>query len=161
LPAAFDLPPGVTRPGRARSRRKPGVLFKLAQKVPPGAPTWLRSLVQELDAILWKFWMVLDNSLPAKHGTTHMGGSDSIAGFGTPAPVVVGGEGQRGDPHQGFAPFNHVHSLDLGPITPGLLDELSGSPNPPFRTLKQQLDWLNAQAVREYAVRPIIANTYR
>jgi len=156
VPQALD-----PRKHPAKSRRRPGILFRLMTRVPKEAPEWLKGYTRELDLLLQKIWFALDNSLPAKHGPTHMGGSDSIAGEGLPTDVVVGVDAARGDPKAGFAPFDHIHGLDLGPIIPDLPELIPGSPNPPFKTLKQQQEWLTAQAVREYAVRPIIANTYR
>ena len=155
MPQALD-----PRKRPAKSRRRPGILFRLMGRVPASAPEWLKGYTRELDLLLQKIWFALDNSLPAKHGTTHMGGSDSIAGEGLPTDVVAGVDASRGDPRIGFAPFDHIHGLDLGPIIPDLPDEIPGETNPPFPTLRSQLRWLNAQAAREYAVRPIISNTW-
>jgi len=154
---AFLLDP---RKRRAKSRRRPGILVSLMSRLPEKAPAWMHGYTRTLDTLLQKIWFALDNSLPAKHGTTHMGGSDSVAGTGIPSPVVAGVEGARGEPREGFAPFAHIHALDLGPIIPDLPDEIPGETNPPFPTLRSQLRWLNAQAAREYAVRPIISNTW-
>ncbi|MGH7275357.1 MAG: hypothetical protein ACREIQ_13040 [Nitrospiria bacterium] len=145
----------------AKSRRRPGILFRLISRVPSEAPKWLHDYTRELDHLLQKIWFALDNSLPGKHRLTHMGGNDSVAGSGTPVPVVAGVEGSRGEPRQGYAPFNHAHALDLGPIIPDLLDLIPGSPNPPFHNLRDQLNWYTTQANLAHALRPLTICRWR
>lgn len=148
------------RKKKAKSRRRPGVLFKLLRKVPPSAPPWMHDYTRVLDHILQKLWFVQDNSLPGKHATTHMGGSDSVSGDGIPSPVVAGQSGSRGDPREGFAPFLHVHALDLDPIIPTLPEEMPGVSNPPFSTLAQQQEFLTAQAVHANVNNPALICRY-
>lgn len=100
------------------------------------------------------------NSLPAKHGKTHMGGSDNIWNNDTPSEVALNGEGDPGNGREGFSAHDHVHALTIGEgeLTPS---QIEGEPDPPFSTLKVQLGWLDAQAVREYGYRPILCRTWR
>jgi hypothetical protein len=54
-----------------------------------------------------------------------------------------------------------VHALDLGPILPDLPELIPGSPQPPFRTLQEQLDYHNAVAAAQDAYKPILICMYR
>lgn len=160
-----------------RSRRKPGRLVRLKQSLP--ARLTAQASLQEIRDFVLKLqtylgWMS-DNqddlnryewfrydSLPGKHGPTHLGGDDNIIGSATPTPITIGAIGDRGDPHSGASASDHTHGFILGPgeIDPDVID---GSPNPPFLTLTQQLDWHNARAARVRkmrAVKPILANTW-
>jgi dihydroorotate dehydrogenase len=49
-------------------------------------------------------------------------------------------------------------TLQEGSVDPKAIE---GNPRPPFRTLKEQTDWLNAQGSRLYAVNPILKATWR
>jgi hypothetical protein len=124
------------------SRRRPGRLVRIKQLLPSppkeGAPLkdvveyikklpgFLSQIADNQDDLSRMLWFQTD-SLPGKHGLTHMGGDDSIAGDGIVQPVgPPGTDGTRGDPHLGFSPHNHIHELDLGPLE-DLLD-LDGDP---------------------------------
>lgn len=145
-----------------RSKRNPGILFRLISKVPASAPGWMATFARDLDEALLKLWLALDNSLPGKHGSTHKGGSDNIMGSETPSPIEFGAIGSSGTPQAGAAPIDHIHPVNLdfeeNPIPP---EGVEGSPNPPFKTLKRQLEWHLTQDNLSHAVRPIVANTWR
>lgn len=124
--------PSASEPRNPKSRRKPGRLVRIKQLLPKPLPK--TASLQELRDYVVKVQEVLEaiansqddlnrmewfryDSLPGKHGLTHMGGDDSVAGAGLPQPVGPPGTlPQRGDPHLGFSPHNHIHELDLGPI---------------------------------------------
>lgn len=156
------------------SRRKPGRLVRTKQRLPDKLTE--KASVPEIRAYILRLQKFLDwltanqddlnryewfryDSLPGKHGATHLGGDDNIISQDTPTPIALGAEGDRGTPQGGAAAGDHVHAFNFSPgeIDPDLI---SGSPNPPFQTLTQQLEWHNAQAVREYMYRPWAANTW-
>lgn len=124
--------PSASEPRNPKSRRKPGRLVRIKQLLPSplskdATLLELRSYVLQVQRVLEAVasnqddlnrmeWFRYD-SLPGKHGLTHMGGDDSVAGAGLPQPVGPPGTlPQRGDPHIGFSPHNHIHELDLGPL---------------------------------------------
>lgn len=146
----------------ARTRRKPGLLTRLSIYLPANAPKWAEALAKVQDELNRYVWMAIQNSLPAKHAPTHLGGSDTVVSQRTPSTITLGVVGSPGTPQLGVSAVDHRHPVDLAFDTNPIPETgIKGNPKPPFRTLKQQTDWLNAQVVREYAVRPIIANTYR
>lgn len=62
-------------------------------------------------------------ALPQRHGGTHRGGSDSIAGTTDPTEIQLDTESAIGTPQLGFAPINHNH----GTSELHLLTELEGA----------------------------------
>lgn len=124
--------PSASDPRNPKSRRKPGRLVRIKQLLPK--PLAKTASLQELRDYVVKIQDVLEaiaisqddlnrmewfryDSLPGKHGLTHMGGDDSVAGAGLPQPVgPPGTDPQRGDPHLGFSPHDHIHELNLGPL---------------------------------------------
>lgn len=81
------------------------------QKIIRPILTAVEEMAREQDDFNRRQWEK-DNGLPAEHASTHKGGTDSVAGKGLPIPITLGSSGDRGDPHDGFAPMKHEHGTE-------------------------------------------------
>jgi hypothetical protein len=103
----------------------------------------------DLNRYLW----MMEGSLPGKHAKTHLGGGDNLVSGQTPSTITLISVGDPGTPQIGVSAGDHTHPVDLdfqaNPIPP---DGVQGNPDPPFSTLKQQTDFLNSMAARDYAL---------
>lgn len=143
-----------------KTKRKPGILFRLRTRVPKDRPQWLHGLVAEIDQQFHKLWMAMSNSLPGKHGATHLGGTDNIVSRDMPTEILLNQPGSPGDPAGGAAAGNHTHSTENlfgeGELPPIVVEAPS-----PFKDLKKHLDWLDSVAARDYALNVFKATNFK
>lgn len=137
----------------ASTERNPGLLQRLVALLPKKAPAYLLEVAKRQDELNRYLWMQVQNSLPRKHAPTHLGGNDNLVSANTPTTVTVGALGSPGTPQGGVAAANHEHPVVLDFTTDPIPETgIQGNPSPPFKTLKQQTNWLNSVAARDYAM---------
>lgn len=143
-----------------RTERRPGLLERLAVYT-ISAPEWARNLARRQDELNRMLWLAIQNSLPNKHAPTHLGGNDNLVSGLKPTTIELTSVGNAGTPQIGVSAGDHTHAVNLdfeaNPIPQGGVE---GNPRPPFKTLKQQTDWLNSVSGHQDAYKPILSNTW-
>lgn len=96
----------------------------MGRRHPPSLPPRVQgdgpALAKDLRT-LWRYVQEEYAGDPARHGDTHMGGSDNLVTTTLPTTVARDNVAAIGSAAQGYATGGHVHELDLGE-----LEELTG-----------------------------------
>jgi len=124
----------------AKSRRPPGRLPNITRRLADTeaalkrlpdslraslAPiiTPLIEMSKEQDRANLDFWLRFD-ALPGKHGSTHTGGSDTIASRNDPTAIALANVASPGTAHHALSYDDHVHPV--GADISDVIDSLDG-----------------------------------